>query len=145
MKKKLVELEKLIVRTPLIPFEMQNLVSKTRIYLKPENLQLFGSYKIRGVVSAIKESEPRQLLLGVAAASAGNLAQAVAFAALKLGIPCKIFIPESAPPIKKQMVRRLGAELVELPYQKVWEIVRGGIVLPHAGLFIHPALTEGLI
>ena len=79
MRKAILNLENLIIRTQLIPFHTADLDIQSRIYLKPENLQIFGSYKIRGIVSVLKESDLHFLQSGLAAASAGNMAQAIAF------------------------------------------------------------------
>lgn len=145
MRKEILNLEKLIIRTSLIPFHTADKDIQSRIYLKPENLQIFGSYKIRGIVSILKESDPLLLQSGLAAASAGNMAQPVAFAAQKLKIPCRIYVPESAPQTKMQAIRKLGAEIIQLPYEEVWKIVRGDICIPEDRMFIHPALNASLL
>src|SRR5690242_5321132 len=136
-------MKELILRTPLIPFN-DELQPDTQIFLKPENLQMFGSYKIRGVASLVEEADPQILREGLSAASAGNMAQAVAYAAKKLNIPCKIFVPDSAPDVKKSMILTLGAEVIELPYQDVWGMVRGDYPPPQTGIFVHPAFNESL-
>lgn len=132
-------MRKYILRTPLIRADVN---SDETIFLKPENLQPFGSYKIRGVVSAIQAASKEQLQNGLLAASAGNMAQAVAFAARKLEIPCRIYLPLSAPEVKKAAIRKLGAELIELPFQEVWDMVMTPPITD--GLFFHPVLTVGL-
>ena len=91
-------IEGMILRTPLIS-------AGEGIYLKPENLQPFGSYKLRGVFSAIAAAPRAVVAQGLSAASAGNMAQAVAFAARILEVPCQIYIPETAPEIKKSAIR----------------------------------------
>lgn len=132
-------MENYILRTPLMRADVN---SENTIFLKPENLQPFGSYKIRGVVSAIKVVSSERLKHGLYAASAGNMAQAVAFAAGLLKIPCLIYVPSSAPEIKKAAIRNLGSELIELPFQEIWDMVRQPPRVD--GLFFHPVLTEGL-
>lgn len=129
----------LIVRTPLI---RSDITSENNVFLKPENLQVFGSYKIRGVVEAIQTASPDRLKNGLYTASAGNMAQAIAFAARTLKIPCVIYVPSSAPEIKKQAIWKLGADLVERPFEEIWDMVRCPPIVD--GLFIHPVLTEGL-
>lgn len=129
--------EDLILRTPLIPYA-------DGIYLKPENLQRFGSYKIRGIVGALKTATHEQIKFGLSAASAGNMAQAVAFAAHLLEIPCRIFVPDTAPDVKKQAIRDLGAEVIELPYEEVWKYVNGEMRPQGKEFFIHPVFTPGL-
>lgn len=132
--------EDMIIRTPLLQFSP----GKNKIFLKPENLQAFGSYKIRGVTSAVKCASERVLNQGLVAASAGNMAQAVAFMAQKLKVNCTIYVPNSAPQIKKQMITALGANLIELPFEEVWHLVKHP-PQNRDGLFIHPVFTPGLL
>lgn len=135
-------LKEVILRTPLIPSYDPN--SKGKIFLKPENLQIFGSYKIRGVSRALQMASSEQLSQGLSAASAGNMAQAVAFAAKKLQLPCQIYIPETAPQIKKKAIANLGAQLIELPFSDIWKMVQRQSIQDFEGLFFHPVLTPGL-
>jgi len=134
-----------VLRTPLIPLQSSQRQLKGRIFLKPENLQPFGSYKIRGVASVIARASATELADGLCAASAGNMAQAVAFAARERRLPCRIFVPETAPEIKKAAIRGLGAELIEKPFHEIWEMVNGERAFEGPGLFIHPALNENLL
>jgi threonine dehydratase len=139
------DFQKHVLRTPLIPYRADELSLKERIFLKPENLQIFGSYKIRGVVSVVDSADPHALKKGLVTASAGNMAQAVAFVARELRIPCRIYVPESAPEAKKSVIRGLGAEMIEKPFAEIWEIVQRGSVVGEEGIFIHPAFTEALV
>ena len=145
MHKKNINFNDLLVRTPLIPFQTWDMALESKIYLKPENLQLLGSYKIRGIAQVIKAAEPMRLQHGLSAASAGNMAQAVAYAARELGIPCQIFVPDTAPIVKKIMIQKLGAELIALPFEQVWAYVRGDQTVSNQSLFIHPAFNEDLL
>lgn len=125
------------LRTPLLMLD-------ERISLKAENLQPFGSYKIRGVSRAIRQADPETLRLGLSAASAGNMAQPVAAFARTLKLSCRIYLPDTAPPVKKGAIRRLGAQLVELPFREVWSLVQEGRPSQDLGLFFHPTRTPGL-
>jgi threonine dehydratase len=138
----MIDLDQLIIRTPLLPF---NGDEESPLYLKPENLQRFGSYKIRGIVSVIKKSEPLLLNKGLSAASAGNMGQAIAFVAKQLAIPCHIYVPETAPSIKKNRIKQLGATLHEEPFETIWQIIRGDITPSTEGIFIHPVFSEALL
>lgn len=133
-------LNNLILRTPLIPFRS----GAGSIFLKPENLQPFGSYKIRGVKSAIEQAPIEFLRNGISAASAGNMAQAVAYWAGQHRLRCRIFVPDSAPQLKKQAILDLGAELIEKPFQTIWEMVQRP-PKEMEGLFVHPVFTPGLL
>lgn len=128
------------LRTPLIPYARNN----KKLFLKAENLQTLGSYKIRGVYSAVQMAAPNRIANGLSAASAGNMAQAVAFMARALKISCEIYVPDTAPAIKKDAIRNLGANLIELPFSELWELVRHP-PLHQRGLFIHPVFTRGLL
>lgn len=129
----------MIVRSPLLRHPCA-----PNILLKAENLQPFGSYKIRGVSEAVRSAPLETLRAGLRAASAGNMAQAVAHLAKVFEVPCQIYVPDSAPEVKKQAIRNLGAELIERPFQEVWNLVRHP---PRdlSGLFIHPVFTPGLL
>jgi threonine dehydratase len=81
------------------------------IYLKREDLTPVFSFKLRGAYNRITALEPAELARGVIAASAGNHAQGVAFAARRLGIECRIVMPRTTPSIKVAAVRRLGAQI----------------------------------
>jgi len=82
------------------------------VLLKCENLQKTGAFKLRGAMNFMTARERSELAQGVTAASAGNHAQGVAYAADLLGVPATIFMPESTPPQKVQATRDLGAEVV---------------------------------
>jgi threonine dehydratase len=81
------------------------------VYLKLENLNITGSFKIRGATNALRSMDKSRLAAGVVAASAGNHAQAVAYVCKELGLKSKIFMPEFTPLIKVESTKRLGAEI----------------------------------
>ncbi len=82
------------------------------VLLKCENLQKTGAFKLRGAMNFMTARDRSELARGVTAASAGNHAQGVAYAADLLGVPARIFMPESTPPQKVQATRDLGADVV---------------------------------
>lgn len=105
------------IRTPLIRC---NIDAPANLYLKLENLQPIGSFKIRGAANAMALT-PRNLLdRGVLTASAGNMAQGVAFCARRLGIPATIVAPETAPATKILAVERMGGRLIKVPFAEWW-------------------------
>ena len=136
-------LEKYILKTPLI--QLRGSAEVENVFMKPENLQIFGSYKIRGVASAVSSANRQKLNAGIETISAGNMAQAVAFAANILRLRCRIYIPESAPEIKKIAVRKLGVEVIERSFAEIWNMVKDYSKGPHEGLLIHPVFTEALL
>lgn len=105
------------IRTPLVRC---NIDVPANLYLKLENLQPIGSFKIRGAANVMALT-PRNLLdRGVLTASAGNMAQGVAFCARRLGIPATIVAPETAPATKILAVERMGGRLIKVPFAEWW-------------------------
>ena len=95
----------LAVRTPLLGFRDLG-------YVKPENLQPTGSFKIRGAYNTLAQLSDAQKKIGIVAHSSGNHAQAVALAARLLDIRCLVVMPDNAPQIKVDGVRRNGGEII---------------------------------
>jgi threonine dehydratase len=105
-------LRDVIVATPMLPDERLSAELGARVFLKCENTQHSGSFKIRGAYHTISRLAPAERERGVIAPSAGNHAQGVALAARLLGIPAVIVMPERAPLTKVTATRRLGAEVL---------------------------------
>jgi len=100
------------VCTPLLRnFELDE-VAGGKVLVKPECLQLTGSFKIRGAYNFLSQLAPEQARLGVVAFSSGNHAQGVAAAGTMLGIKTAIVMPEDAPRAKLENTRRLGGEVI---------------------------------
>src|SRR3972149_1425274 len=93
------------IRTPLVRLNVFD--APAEIYLKLENLQPIGSFKIRGAANAMAHTPKEQLARGVLTASAGNMAQGVAWRARELGIPCTVVAPDTAPETKVKAIERL--------------------------------------
>jgi threonine dehydratase len=106
------------IRTPLVRLNVADATAE--IYLKLENLQPIGSFKIRGATNAISHIPADQLARGVLTASAGNMAQGVAWCARDLGIPCTVVAPETAPEAKLNAVDRLGARIIKVSFDEWW-------------------------
>ncbi len=100
------------VRTPLLP---QTWDPRKTLWLKPENLQPVGAFKVRGAFNAITALGDAVRARGVIAYSSGNHAQAVAYAAQRYGIPAVIVVPDVTPRIKVEATRAYGAEVIEVP------------------------------
>src|SRR5437762_3413920 len=99
-------------RTPLVPLNSSE--APAEIYLKLENLQPIGSFKIRGSANALLLATPEELAGGVYTASAGNMAQGVAWNARKMGLTRRVVVPEHAPDTKLEAIRRLGADIIKV-------------------------------
>ena len=108
------------------------------IWLKLENLQPIGSFKIRGAGNALALARPEDLARGVYTASAGNMAQGLAFAARRLGIPCAVVVPDTAPRAKLDAIERLGARYVKEPFDRWWRVLVEHSYPGLDGLFVHP-------
>jgi threonine dehydratase len=102
-------------RTPLVPLNADG-----QIYLKLENLQPIGSFKIRGASNAVAHTAPERLAKGLLTASAGNMAQGVAFCARRLNIPATVITPDSAPETKLRAIERLGGRVIKVPFDQWW-------------------------
>lgn len=99
-------------KTPFIYSSFLSDICQSEIYLKNENLQITGAYKIRGAYNKIANLSTEQKQHGVIAASAGNHAQGVAISAKKFGIKAVIVMPESTPLLKVSATKALGAEVM---------------------------------
>jgi threonine dehydratase len=105
------------LRTPLVRF---NADAPAEIYLKLENLQPIGSFKIRGAANVMVRTPRARLERGVLTASAGNMAQGVAFCARRMGIQATIVAPETAPATKISAVERMGGRVIKVPFAEWW-------------------------
>jgi threonine dehydratase len=105
------------LRTPLVRL---NTDAAPEVYLKLENLQPIGSFKIRGAANVMARTPRQQLERGVLTASAGNMAQGVAFCARRMGIPATIVAPETAPATKIAAVERMGGRVIKVPFADWW-------------------------
>jgi threonine dehydratase len=101
-------LQGVAVRTPLVECRLDG----NSIFIKPENLQPIGSFKLRGAYNKISSLAPEERRRGVVAHSSGNHAQGVAYAARALGVKATIVMPRTAPAVKLEATRALGAEVV---------------------------------
>ncbi|MCA0457188.1 MAG: pyridoxal-phosphate dependent enzyme [Chloroflexi bacterium] len=125
-----------VIRTPLIKLNVDN--APAEIYLKLENLQPIGSFKLRGAANAIGLATPEQLAKGVYTCSAGNMAQGVAWNARRLGIPSTAVVPDHAPETKLAAIKRLGGEIIKVPFDEWWNVMVTHQYAGLDGLFVHP-------
>lgn len=98
--------------TPAWTYPVLNEAVGATVWIKHENTQPVGAFKVRGGLTLLASLSPQQRASGVVAASTGNHAQSVAYAAREFGAPCTIVMPENANPVKAASVRALGAKLV---------------------------------
>jgi threonine dehydratase len=112
------------------------------IYLKLENLQPIGSFKIRGAYNAMTRAPRDELAAGVVTASAGNMAQGVAWAARELGAPCTVIVPDHAPQTKLAAIERLGGSYVKVSFDRWWQALEERGYPGVKGVFVHPVEDE---
>jgi len=131
-----------VARTPLIDLEPAEI---DQLFAKLEDLQPIGSFKLRGAGNAMALADPAALQRGVYTASAGNMAQGVAWNARRLGIPCTVIVPDHAPSTKLEAVERLGGHIVKVPVARWWQVLVDHGHPDFEGLFIHPFADPAVI
>lgn len=136
-------LEGLAVRTPLVRYNVDS--SHAEIYLKLENLQPIGAFKIRGAANAMALAGEEVQRSGVWTASAGNMAQGVAWNAARLGVRCSVVVPDHAPDAKLDALHRLGATIVKVPFDEWWHIIVTHQHEGQDGVFVHPVSDRSVM
>ncbi len=125
-----------VLRTPLVRLNVDD--APAEIYLKLENLQPIGSFKLRGAGNAMLIAGRGRLAQGVYTASAGNMAQGVAWHARRMGVRSSAVVPDHAPETKLSAITRLGASIVKVPFAEWAQILKTHRYDGLEGLFIHP-------
>lgn len=131
------------LQTPLIA--LQRDTPGPNIYLKLENLQPIGSFKLRGAANAMRAIDVEQLSQGVWTASAGNMAQGVAWVARQLNVPCHVVVPDHAPKTKLEAIERLGATWEAVTFERWWQVIETSTFPGARGSFIHPVCDPRVI
>jgi threonine dehydratase len=127
-----------VLRTPLVQLD-------ENVWLKLENLQPIGSFKLRGALSAIRAASADELAGGVVTASAGNMAQGVAWAAREAGVRARIIAPDNAPQTKLDAVERLGGEVIRVPHEVWWQTMVERRYEGVDGFFVHPVEDDAVM
>lgn len=131
--------QEVILPTNLIKSDFFSQITGNKVYLKPENLQLTGAYKIRGAYYKISTMSEEEKQKGLITASAGNHAQGVAYAARKFGVPATIVMPVSTPLLKVNRTKNLGADVIL--YGDVYDEACDKaleLAAEHGYTFVHP-------
>lgn len=132
--------------TPLLRSDGLSRIAGGDVYLKLENQQTTGSFKLRGALNALGSMSPDQRARGVVASSAGNHGLGVAYAAKTLGIGAKIYVPRNAPDVKKGGIRALGAELDDSqPDYDAAMVAAKAFGKKHQRAYINPCLGDELL
>ena len=132
-----------VPRTPLIRLELDG---GGELALKLECLQPVRSFKVRGAYNALALLPDEDVAAGVYTASAGNMAQGLAWAARRRGVPCAVVVPDNAPAIKLDGIRRLGADIVKVTYEQWWDVFVTHRFAPLEAMhFVHPVADVGMM
>ncbi len=136
-------LQGIAIRSPLVRLNADS--GPVEIYLKLENLQPIGAFKIRGAGNAMSVASPEALQAGVWTASAGNMAQGVAWNARRLGVPCSVVVPDHAPAAKVDALERLGAHIIKVTFEEWWQIIVTHEHPGQVGVFVHPVSDRAVM
>jgi threonine dehydratase len=131
------------IRTPLVRLPLED--SAAEIWCKLETLQPVNSFKIRGAANCVRAADPALVRKGLVTASAGNMAQGVAWIARELGVRATIAVPDHAPEAKLEAIARLGGTALKLPYSDWWEAIMTGRVDGVDGFFVHPVADPAVM
>ena len=140
-------LSTITVKTKLLHSDVFSDECGNDVYIKPENLQITGSFKVRGAYNKIAKLTEEEKARGVIAASAGNHAQGVALAAKRLGIKATIVMPKHTPLIKVNATKQYGADVVLFGeiYDEAYQKGDGVCKKEHGYVFVHPFNDEDVI
>jgi threonine dehydratase len=131
------------LRTPLLRLNAD--LRGANVFLKLENLQPLGSFKIRAAVNVLKTMDAGLLRRGVLTASAGNFGQGLAFAARAMGLPATVVVPSGAAETKVKALAELGAKVIRCSFDEWWTVLTGRLCPGEEGVFVHPVAEPGVL
>lgn len=132
-----------VLRTPLVRLNMDDMPAE--IYLKLENLQPVGSFKVRGAANVLEKSAKEQFKQGISTASSGNLGLALAWYARQMGIPCTAVVPDTSSGAKLSPLEDAGGKVIKVPYDEWFKIVNTSEYEDLDGYFIHPVYNPDIM
>ncbi|KAL4240850.1 hypothetical protein ACF0H5_001635 [Mactra antiquata] len=132
-----------VIRIPLIPLNVD--WPNGKIYLKLENLQPIGCFKLRGACNAVACLDEEVIKKGVYTASAGNFARGLAVCTKKFKVACDVFVPDHAPSAKLDPVKSMGGNIHKVTFDEWWEIIKSHKHESMEGKFIHPVSDSTVI
>ncbi len=136
----------LIKHTPLLRSDALSTICKGDVYLKLENQQTTGSFKLRGALNVLSTLPAAVRSRGVVASSAGNHGLGVAYAAKHFGVAATIFVPSTAPAVKRDGIRALGATIdTTQPDYDAAMVAAKTFAVDHGSTFINPCLGDMLL
>jgi threonine dehydratase len=131
------------LRTPLLRLNVD--LPGANIFLKLENLQPWGSFKIRPAVNVLKTMDAAGLRRGVLTASAGNFGLGLAFAARAMGVPATVVVPSGAAETKVEALIELGAKVIRRSFDEWWTVLTSRGCPGEEGVFVHPVAEPGVL
>ena len=131
------------VRTPLLKLNYD--LPNVDIYLKCEQLQPISSFKIRGAGNAVKILSKEEKQHGIVTASAGNMAQGLAWMARDEHLPCRVLVPDTANAAKLKAIERLGGEITKCTFDQWWQVIVTHQCPMLEGYFIHPVCNRDVL
>ncbi len=133
----------LAIRTPLVRLNVAD--APAEIFLKLENLQPTGAFKVRCQGNVVKSASSEELEPGVFTASSGNSGTALAWVARHFGIPARVYAPQHAPQNKLDAIRALGAKVHMLPYEDWWKVLMQGRYPGENGFFANAVNSQAAL
>ena len=131
------------LRTPLVRLDVD--LPDTRVFLKLENLQPLGSFKIRAATNAIRVAGEPAARGGVVSASAGNFGLGLTLAARRIGAPVTIVVPEGSALTKAAALEAMGARVIRVPFDDWWGVMTTRRFDGARGLFFHPVADPAVV
>lgn len=135
-----VRLQGVALHTPLV-----RLHAKQRIWLKPENLQPIGSFKMRGIANAVAALSPERRALGVRTVSSGNTAQAIAWSGRRFGVDAVAIMPDTTPTNKIRATEAWGGRVELTSHAEAFSHLRDGGYRNFQDSFIHPVANRDVL
>jgi threonine dehydratase len=132
-----------VLRTPLVRLNAD--ADACEIYIKMENLQPTGSFKVRPAANAVLQAAAESLTDGVYTASSGNMAQGVSYIARRLNLPATVLLPADSAATKVASLKRLGADIRFIGEEEWWQILANHGCASLKGLFVHPVANPDVI
>ncbi|KAJ6647773.1 putative serine racemase [Pseudolycoriella hygida] len=136
-------LQGIAIRTPLVKLNYD--IPGLEIYLKCEQFQPISSFKIRGAANAIQILSKEEKKNGIVVASAGNMAQGVAWMARREQINCEIIVPDTVNQVKLNEIERLGGKITKCSFEEWWKVIVTHQCPMLKGHFIHPVCDQNVI
>lgn len=143
-------LEGVVTKSPLLKLNTTYIrhseynLERKKIYIKLENLQHVGSFKVRGALNALKQKKLNSFQ-GVYTCSTGNFAQALAYSSSIVGVPCTAIVPPKYSKTKIAGALAYGAKVQEVTFENFWDRMNTGKLSSSEGTFIHPVCDEDVI